>query len=83
MPRLRLLLEAELPADPDLFRAATEYVGTITPLPELFRRPTVAGRVREVRESLAGAPPFRLHGLGREAPRDPRLTAFTPPATPV
>jgi hypothetical protein len=52
-------------ADPDLFRAAIEYVGTITPLQELFRRPELAERVRAIGVSLPGAPPFRMPGPDR------------------
>ena len=50
-------LFATLIADPDLFRAALEYVGTITPIQDIVRRPDVAERIRAATESFGSTPP--------------------------
>jgi 2-polyprenyl-6-methoxyphenol hydroxylase-like FAD-dependent oxidoreductase len=51
--------------DPDLFRALLEYVGTITPVQEILRRPEVHARIEAARAALGAAPPIRLPGPDR------------------
>lgn len=58
-------LFATLIADPDLFRAALEYVGTITPIQDIVRRPDVAERIRAATESL-GSTPLQMPGPDRK-----------------
>jgi 2-polyprenyl-6-methoxyphenol hydroxylase-like FAD-dependent oxidoreductase len=55
-----------LGADPDLFRAALEYVGTITPVQEVLERPEVAQRMAAAREAMKGKPRPPLPGPNRE-----------------
>jgi prophage regulatory protein len=52
-------------ADPDLFRAALEYIATMTPVQEILRRPAVIERMREVRDAMKGAPPVQFPGPDR------------------
>jgi 2-polyprenyl-6-methoxyphenol hydroxylase-like FAD-dependent oxidoreductase len=59
-------LFATLVADPDLFRAALEYVGTITPIQEIVRRPDVVERIRVATESLGSAFPLQMPGPDRK-----------------
>ena len=59
-------LLAAMGADPDLLRAALEYIGTITPVQEILQRPAVTGRMQAVRQSFAGAPPMRFPGPDRQ-----------------
>jgi hypothetical protein len=53
---IRSLLSA-LAADPDLFRAALEYLGTITPVQEILERPDVVERLQKASEALKHGPP--------------------------
>jgi hypothetical protein len=55
-----------LGADPDLFRAALEYIGTITPIQQILTRPAVQERIRAVREAFKDAPPPSLPGPNRQ-----------------
>lgn len=48
--------------DPDLFRAALEYVATLTPIQEILQRPAVA---RAVSTAMGDAPPMQLPGPDR------------------
>jgi hypothetical protein len=41
--------------DPELFRAALEYVGTITPLQDVFQRPAVVARIRGALDTIGEA----------------------------
>jgi len=52
-------------ADPDLFRFALEYLGTITPIQQILRRPGVAEKICNAREALKGAP-VRIPGPNRK-----------------
>ena len=52
-------------SDPDLFRAALEYVCTITPIQNILRRPEVARRVLEATQAMGDAPPMQLPGPDR------------------
>ena len=53
-------------ADPDLFRAAMEYIGTITPVQTILQRPEVTERIRAASETLKNAPPPRMPGPTRQ-----------------
>ena len=59
-------LMSSLIADPDLFRAAIEYVATITPVQQILERPEVAQRMAIARETLKNIPRGRLPGPTRE-----------------
>jgi hypothetical protein len=61
----RALLSA-MALDPQLFRAALEYIGTITPLQQVLARPAVQEALRAVREALTqGPPPPQIPGPDR------------------
>jgi hypothetical protein len=45
-----------LGADPDLFRAGMEYIGTITPVQTILERPEVVQRMAAAREAIKGRP---------------------------
>jgi 2-polyprenyl-6-methoxyphenol hydroxylase-like FAD-dependent oxidoreductase len=53
-------------ADPDLFRAAMEYIGTITPVQDILERPDVARRIATAREVMKGKPSPPLPAPNRE-----------------
>lgn len=53
-------------ADPDLFRAAMEYVGTITPVQQILERPEVTQRIANAREALKSITRGPLPGPTRE-----------------
>jgi 2-polyprenyl-6-methoxyphenol hydroxylase-like FAD-dependent oxidoreductase len=59
-------LFAAIPLDPDLFRAAMEYVATITPVQRILARPDVAERMRAARAAAPDVPPFVPPGPDRE-----------------
>jgi 2-polyprenyl-6-methoxyphenol hydroxylase-like FAD-dependent oxidoreductase len=52
-----LSLFIAMPGSPDLFRAAMEYVATITPVQDILERPEVAAGIREARAAMKGPPP--------------------------
>jgi 2-polyprenyl-6-methoxyphenol hydroxylase-like FAD-dependent oxidoreductase len=52
-------------ADPDLFRAALEYIGTITPVQEILRRPPIAEGIRAAQTAMKNVPPMQLPGPNR------------------
>jgi 2-polyprenyl-6-methoxyphenol hydroxylase-like FAD-dependent oxidoreductase len=52
-------------ANPDLFRAGLEYIGTITPVQQILRRPAVIEAVLAAREAMKHAPPARMPGPDR------------------
>jgi hypothetical protein len=63
---------------PDLFRAAVEYVSTITPVQQILARPEVAEGIQTAQAAMQNAPRTGLPGpnrqqllelLGSEAPR--------------
>jgi 2-polyprenyl-6-methoxyphenol hydroxylase-like FAD-dependent oxidoreductase len=56
-----MLLNAA-PTDPDLFRATMEYVGTVTPIQEIMKRPAVIDGVLAAKN----APPLQLPGPSRD-----------------
>jgi 2-polyprenyl-6-methoxyphenol hydroxylase-like FAD-dependent oxidoreductase len=53
-------------ADPDLFRAALEYVGTITPIQQIMSRPDVADKVASVTQAMQDDPPPPMPGPSRQ-----------------
>ena len=61
-----LSLMRTMGADPDLFRAALEYIGTLTPIQAIVSRPEVQDRVRTARERMKNVPPLPLPGPSRE-----------------
>ena len=69
-------------ADPDLFRAGLEYIGTLTPIQAIVNRPDVRERMLAVGERMKNNPPMPLPGpsrggaagkLGRRAVRQTRF----------
>ena len=52
-------------ADPDIFRLALEYLGTVTPIQQILERPGVAEAIRTAREGLKDTP-VRLPGPNRQ-----------------
>lgn len=52
-------------ADPILFRAALEYIGTLTPVGEVLERPEVQERMSAVLERMKDAPPPTMPGPDR------------------
>jgi hypothetical protein len=52
-------------ADPDLFRAGLEYVGTITPIQRILQRPDIAQRIAKAMDAMRGSPPPEMPGLTR------------------
>ena len=62
--RIDALLASAL-ADPDLFRAMLEYVGTITPVQTILQRPEVEERIRLAKEAMKKAPPMQVPGPNR------------------
>ena len=59
-------LMSVLIADPDLFRAALEYIGTITPVQQILARPDVVQRMAAAHEGLKGKPRPPIPGPTRE-----------------
>jgi 2-polyprenyl-6-methoxyphenol hydroxylase-like FAD-dependent oxidoreductase len=53
-------------ADPDLFRAGLEYIGTITPVQRILARPDVVQRMAAAREALKDKPRPPIPGPTRE-----------------
>jgi 2-polyprenyl-6-methoxyphenol hydroxylase-like FAD-dependent oxidoreductase len=66
LARAILGLLRAMPTDPELFRAALEYIATITPVQEILRRPEVADRLGAALKGLEGAPPMRPPGPDRQ-----------------
>jgi len=52
-------------ADPDIFRLALEYLGTVTPIQQILERPGVLEAIRTAREGLKDTP-VRLPGPNRQ-----------------
>jgi 2-polyprenyl-6-methoxyphenol hydroxylase-like FAD-dependent oxidoreductase len=59
-------LFTSLGADPELFRAALEYVGTITPVQKILRRPAIVEGLRAAQERMKGEPPMQIPGPNRQ-----------------
>jgi hypothetical protein len=66
LARAILSLLSTIMADPDLFRVAMEYIGTVTPVQKLLRRPDVVERIRAVRQALQDRPPMPMPGPNRD-----------------
>ena len=62
---IRALL-ATMIFDADLFRAAIEYISTITPVQQILARPSVRERIQSVRETLKNTPPPPIPGPTRQ-----------------
>ena len=62
LARQLLMLVNAAATDPDLFRAAIEYVGTITPIQEIMKRPAVIEGALAAKD----VPPIQLPGPSRE-----------------
>jgi 2-polyprenyl-6-methoxyphenol hydroxylase-like FAD-dependent oxidoreductase len=58
-------LLSSLAADPDLFRAALEYIGTVTPVQEILERTEVMNRIRAATQAVKNAPPSPMPGPNR------------------
>lgn len=52
-----LSLFTTMTASPDLFRAAIEYVATITPVQDILERREIAAGIRDARAAMNGPPP--------------------------
>jgi 2-polyprenyl-6-methoxyphenol hydroxylase-like FAD-dependent oxidoreductase len=66
LARQATALLASMSGDPGLFRAALEYVATMTPLQEILRRPGVAERMGAVMEGMRRSPPPPMPGPTRQ-----------------
>jgi 2-polyprenyl-6-methoxyphenol hydroxylase-like FAD-dependent oxidoreductase len=66
LTRQCLSLFATMAADPDLFRAGLEYVGTITSVQRILQRPEIAQRVAKISEAMRGSAPPVMPGPNRE-----------------
>jgi 2-polyprenyl-6-methoxyphenol hydroxylase-like FAD-dependent oxidoreductase len=66
LARQIMSLLRSMTVDPDLFRAALEYIGTITPVQTILQRPEVTERLRAASETLKDAPPVKVPGPTRE-----------------
>jgi len=66
LSRSILGLFAAMGTHPDLFRAALEYVGTVTPVQHILARPDVAEGVRAAEAARSGAPPRAIPGPNRQ-----------------
>jgi 2-polyprenyl-6-methoxyphenol hydroxylase-like FAD-dependent oxidoreductase len=64
-----------LAADADLLRAWLEYVGTLSPIQDILRRPDVDDRIRAARDTARGAPSSPLRSA--PGPDRSRLLALT------
>ena len=62
-----LSLLSTMSADPDLFRAGLEYIGTITPIHVIVARPEVARRITAVMDAMQTSPPPPSPGPDRSA----------------
>ena len=58
-------LLATMSASPDLFRAALEYIATITPVQEILQRPGIADAIRNAQAAMKDAPPPPVPGPDR------------------
>ncbi len=60
-------LFATMSEDAELFRAALEYLGTITPVQDILRRPEIAERLSVARAAMKAHPPRPFPGPSRQA----------------
>lgn len=61
-----LSLMAVMGIDAEVYRAALEYFGTITPVQEILKRPEVAERISAARAAMKGTPPRTFPGPDRQ-----------------
>lgn len=66
LSRLLASLFTAMAADPDLFRAALEYTGTITPIQEILQRPGVIQRIRAAMDAMRDSVPMSMPGPDRK-----------------
>lgn len=66
LSRLLTSLRTAMTANPDLFRAGLEYVGTIAPIQEILKRPDVAQGVRGTIEAMGDAARMEMPGPDRK-----------------
>jgi hypothetical protein len=66
LTRQCVTLFATMTADPDLFRAALEYVGTLTPVQRILSRPEIAERIAVARRAMGSSGPPAIPGPTRE-----------------
>jgi hypothetical protein len=59
-------LMTTMAGDPDLFRAALEYIGTVTPVQKVLKRPDVMERIDAVKGTMKNAPPTPVPGPDRK-----------------
>ena len=52
-------------ADPDLFRLGLEYIGTLTPVQKIMRRPGVKDAIAAAADTLKQAPSIQVPGPNR------------------
>jgi len=52
-------------ADPDLFRLGLDYIGTLTPVQKIMRRPGVKDAIAAATDTLKQAPPIQVPGPNR------------------
>ena len=62
---IRSLLST-MAADADLFRLGLEYIGTLTPVQEILRRPGVRDRIDAAQGAMQGRPPMQIPGPDRK-----------------
>jgi 2-polyprenyl-6-methoxyphenol hydroxylase-like FAD-dependent oxidoreductase len=60
------LFFSTITADPDLFRDALEYIGTVTPIQRILERHEVTKRVQAARERMKDSPPMAVPGPNRQ-----------------
>jgi hypothetical protein len=66
LARRILSLLSSFTSSPDLFRAALEYIGTITQVQDVIARPEIESAIRTARQAMAQSPPARMPGPDRE-----------------
>jgi 2-polyprenyl-6-methoxyphenol hydroxylase-like FAD-dependent oxidoreductase len=66
LSRAILSLFSVLVATPDLFRAGLEYIGTVTPVQQILRRPEVEEGISAAREAMKDAPRPPIPGPNRQ-----------------
>ena len=61
----RALISA-MALDPELYRAALEYVGTVTPIQQVLARPSVRAALSAARDMVKNARPPQIPGPNRQ-----------------
>lgn len=60
-----LSLMRTMGGDADLFRAAMEYIGTLTPIQTIVNRPEVNERILAAQQRMKDVPPMAMPGPSR------------------